>query len=293
MNTNIETDNAMHENISSSEMTAYWRSEFPYLSYDNLSIKLASAEGIHKAHLFADKYSYPLIGRKISVRAGWCLEQAVNLLLTRQYDSCVSLGSGFSLLTYCIANQIPKAHNIQFLDVDLENIITTRNLRINALVANNTLDFNTISRINTLAINLEHAYQSGVKFNELFGKYKHPVFIIEGIIYFLSKDCVQWIFDGIATYSNHGVIFDYWPDNAHNKSQCFRRVLSSLGQLIPEQIQGLMSTTDLDGLCKSNSTVIDVSLQDIENNVSQKHGESPQFINPDEFIPVRLRVATG
>ena len=64
---NKETD------ISSAEMTAYWRSLYPLLSGDTLSINLASVEGIQKAKIFEEKFKYPLVGRKVSVRAGFML----------------------------------------------------------------------------------------------------------------------------------------------------------------------------------------------------------------------------
>ncbi len=281
----------MSENISSSEMTAYWRSKYFLLSNDRLSVQLSSTDGIDKAHLFEEKYNYPLIGRKVSVRAGWFLEQAVSSLLTSQYDSCISLGSGFSLLTYYIANRVSQSQSIQFIDVDLDQILSVRNKRINALSTQKIVDSNILTRLSTKSIDLENAYQSGVNFNELFGTCERPVFIIEGIIYFLSKGCVQWIFDGIATYKTNVIIFDYWPDGAANNSKCFKRVFDSLNDFIPEQIQRLLSIDELQKLCKSH-LIKDVSLQEIENEWSRKNGEEPQFLNQDEFIPVRLRLVT-
>lgn len=44
--------NAIDKDISSAEMTAYWRSLYPKFSYDNASKKLASSSGIAKAHEF-------------------------------------------------------------------------------------------------------------------------------------------------------------------------------------------------------------------------------------------------
>lgn len=109
---------------------------------------------------------------------------------------------------------------------------------------------------------------------------------------FLSKGCVQWIFDGIAAYKINAIIFDYWPDGTSNNSKCFKRVFDSLNEFIPEQIQGLLSTNELQKLCKAH-LIKDVSLQEVENELSMKNGEKPQFINQDEFIPVRLRLATA
>lgn len=67
-----------NENISSAEMTAYWRCKYPLISQDSLSFHLASKNGVEKAHQFEEKYNYPLVARKVSVRAGWFFDQAKN-----------------------------------------------------------------------------------------------------------------------------------------------------------------------------------------------------------------------
>jgi hypothetical protein len=81
----------MHaSNISSSEMTAYWRSKYPNLSKDSLSVNLSSKEGIEKSYEFEEKYNYSLVGRKVSTRAGWFLDKAVKILLQDKYDAWLS-----------------------------------------------------------------------------------------------------------------------------------------------------------------------------------------------------------
>jgi O-methyltransferase involved in polyketide biosynthesis len=278
------------ENISSAEMTAFWRSNYPQISKDSLSQKLASSEGVQKAHEFEEKYQYPLVGRKVSVRAGWCLQQATEALMVGEYDSCISLGSGFSLLTYHIAAAVSQQKKeIKFFDVDLPEIIQLRKERMARLLINN-LVASVLSKIEMLIINLESAFQEKKKFKDLFPNCKSPVFIIEGIIYFLSKDCVQWIYNSIASYEHSAVIFDYWPENGPNISRCFRQVLSSLDSFIPEKTRGLVSQKELAKLC-GNRLIKDISLQDAETKLSQAVPEKAQLVNKDEFIPVRLAVA--
>lgn len=279
-----------NENISSAEMTAFWRSKFPKLSGDHLSVMLASPEGIQKAHEFEKKYQYPLVGRKVSVRAGWCLKQTTKMLLTGDYDSCISLGSGFSLLTYFAALAIAKEKPaVKFYDVDLAEIISLRSERITKLPPH-TLDPDVAKKIHTIVCDLEKAYAEGKKFSELFPACKAPVFLVEGIIYFLSKGCVEWIYQGIANYPNSAVVFDYWPEGGPEDSKCFKRMLDSIRDFIPEKVQGLLSQQELTKLCKS-PLYKNVTLKEVENTCSQKKGESPQLVDQDEFIPVHLAVS--
>ena len=79
------------------------------------------------------------------MRAGWCQKQAIKLILTKQYDACISLGSGFSLLTYHVANQTSRVQNIRFVDVDLKEIISERSARITSLAATKLFDPNPLT----------------------------------------------------------------------------------------------------------------------------------------------------
>lgn len=279
-----------NENISSAEMTAYWRSKYPKLSHDLLSKQLSSPQGVEKASQFEAKYNYPLIGRKVSARAGWFLNEAVSLLKTGHYNSCISFGSGFSLLTYYISKQTFHIKNLKFLDVDLEDIISARIKRISS-IDNELFESLALGRISILALNLESAYQSGKKFTDFFGVNQDPVFIIEGIIYFLSKECVHWIFDGIQSYKNYAILFDYWPDNAPSISQCFKRSLNTLNDFIPEQTRGLLSSNEISLLCHK-SKITQVSLQEVENTFSIKNEENPQLLDQNTFFPVQLVTVT-
>jgi hypothetical protein len=282
-------DTEANENISSAEMTAYWRCRYPSMSGDTLSETLATPEGIKKAIEFEQKYNYPLVGRKVSVRAGWCLKEATQRLLTGKYDACISLGSGFSLLTYYVALAIePQNLEIKFFDIDLPEIINQRKRRIANLPVTST-NLSIIKKIIMMAIDLEAAYQQGRNFSSLFPTCKAPVFIIEGIIYFLTKNCAQWIYDGISSYKNSAVVFDYWPQESINESACFKRVIDSLNNFIPEQIRGFISHKELAKLCRSH-VIKDIDLQDAEKELSEKTKEPVQLKNKDEFIPVRLAV---
>jgi|SRR6185437_5161820 len=279
-----------NENISSAEMTAFWRSEHPKLSHDSLSELLSSPDGIRKSHEFETKYNYPMIGRKVSVRAGWFQEEAIRLLKTKHYNSCISLGSGFSMLTFYLSKYTMANKNLSFLDVDLQKMIATRTKRISSL-EHELLDVSVLSRVSTLVLDLEYSYQNGSKFSEIFGMSRTPVFIIEGIIYFLSKGCVNWIFEGIQSYKNYAILFDYWPENGPNISECFKRAIATLNNFIPEQTRGLLSTSELNTLCKNSNLTI-VSLQEKEQEFSIKNEEEPQFMDQNLFFPVQLAIVT-
>lgn len=89
-------------NTSSAELTAHYRCAFPELSHDSISQLLAPDTS---AKAFIEKYHYELAPRKISVLAGFFLDQATELLNSGKYDSVISFASGFSMLTYLIAQQ--------------------------------------------------------------------------------------------------------------------------------------------------------------------------------------------
>src|SRR3989338_9366545 len=99
----IMSESIQQKDISSAEITAVYRCAIPGLSRDTLSEKLASPAGKERAAAFIAKYNYPLVNRKISLRAGYFLSEATRLLSSGQYDSCISFASGFSLLLYYTA----------------------------------------------------------------------------------------------------------------------------------------------------------------------------------------------
>lgn len=289
-NISVET-NTESANISSAEMTAYWRSLFPELSHDSYSIRLASTEGILKAKEFEKKFDYPLVGRKVSVRAGFILEKAKELLSTGQYDACISFASGFSLLTYCIASELgEKAEFITFYDSDLLHIIEERNHRIQTLIHEGNLPTE-VSNIKALPIDLEIACKQNISFKKLFESCKRPLFIVEGVIYFLSDTCVQWMLNAVSSFDNAALIFDYWPQDGINESTCFKRVVNSLKGFMPESVKSFWDKTSIDTLYKSFSHVNDEKIGMIENKMSAELSEIAQFSDQNLFFPVNFIVA--
>ena len=278
------------KNISSAEMTAYWRSQYPWLSGDKLSVSLASKEGIAKAHEFEEKFNYPLVSRKVSVRAGFFLKQTVDLLLTGKFDACISFASGFSLLGYYIATAIQNTYpEITVIESDLPNIIQARSARLESMV--DQLNKDALSKLKTSVLDLEQACREGKSLRELFPAYHSPVFIIEGVIYFLSKQCVNWLINEIAQYPTAAMVVDYWPEDGVSQSECFDRVVQSLKGFMPENIKSFWTESALEEIHQKFSFVKDVPIQYVEHQYSAWCDEEPKFIDQDKFFPVHLLVA--
>jgi O-methyltransferase involved in polyketide biosynthesis len=278
-------------NISSAEMTAYWRSLFPQFSHDEISIKLASPAGIEKSKEFEKRFDYPLIGRKVSVRAGFILQNAIRLLATGKYDSCISLASGFSLLTYCIAAGLSeRSAHIHFFDSDLPHMAEERAKRINALPSG-LLSPSVSNKIKIVPADLEAACRAGTSLKDLFPGCKRPLFIIEGVIYFLSAECVKWLIAEISSYDNAAVIFDYWPEDGVTYSNCFKRVVDSLKGYIPENIKSFWGNENIQELSTRFPALEDHKIGDIENRMSIENGEVAQFNNQHTFFPVKFIIA--
>ncbi len=285
-------DTISDPNISSAEMTAYWRSLYPHISGDRISLKLASDAGIVKAKDFEAKFSYPLVARKVSVRAGFMLNTSVSLLDSGKFDSCISIASGFSMLTYLIAARVlPELPNLTFIDVDLPHILEARNKRIIA-IADDLLDKSILTRIELLAMDLEEVCTAGRSFGDLFPRCERPVFIIEGLIYFLSKRCVDWLIREISSYKNVALLFDYWPEDGTTYSACFKRVVDSLKGFMPENVKSFWSADSIATLSRHFKQTKDRDLKSIENDVIVRTADTPMLIDQNEFFPVRFFVGS-
>ena len=286
---NKETD------ISSAEMTAYWRSLYPKLSSDTLSINLATAEGIQKATVFEEKFNYPLVGRKVSVRAGFMLQKSTEILSTGLYDSCISLGSGFSMLTYMLAEQLNRDNDmpIQFIDLDLLEIIKERKRRISRLIVDKKISADVLSTIQNVDIDIEAMHTTDISFKGVFRDCKRPLFIIEGLIYFLTQDCVKWLMQQITRYDLSAVIFDYWPENGVNESLCFCNAIQAMAGFMPENVKSFWSDEGIAQLSGHFKQAENLKIKNIENEMSEKNLDTPRFIDSNTFFPVQIFVGQG
>jgi O-methyltransferase involved in polyketide biosynthesis len=269
------------KDITSAELTACYRSDYPAISGDTLSKKLTSEAGFKKSYDFIKEQNYPLAPRKISVRAGYFLQRTNMLLATDEYDTCISFASGFSLLSYYSAIATP---NIHYIDTDLPHILKARNERISTL--RSELDASTLKRIETIALDLEIAAKNSLHLSDLFPHAKRPVFLLEGVSYFLTPACVQWLLAEICRYGHSALIADYWPDNALEVSTYFAKMFPQLDDFIPEKARTLWGTQDKKCLSGCFAYMEDRSIQDVEGELVQGTDEKALLLNPNEFFPI-------
>jgi len=245
--------------LSSAEMTAYWRSKESQLSGDSLSIKLASPEGIALAKRF-DKEVYPHTTRLLTVRNRFFESRVLKLLKTDKYDSVISLGSGFSLLTYYIS--LKSDREIKYFDIDVPELIKFRKERIGAIA--NDLQIEANDKISMISLDVEEASHNNKTFSETMPKISSPVIIKEGLSYFLTFECLKWIFDGVKQYKNIAFVFDYWPDYAPDVSDGFNKASNFLNASAKENIKVQLSREEILNLIDTATLQEDVEVKDVE-----------------------------
>lgn len=109
--------------------------------------------------------------------------------------------------------------------------------------------------------------------------------------YFLSHDCLQWLMAEVLSYEHSALIFNYWPSNATEISDCFKRINTLMNNIIPEQIKSFWSENSLNHLAKQFQSANFYSLKSIENEISLRINEQPQLVNQEEFFPIHFFAA--
>jgi hypothetical protein len=274
------------QELSSAELTANYRCTFPELSGDTLSLLLSSDSGSALAEAFVSKYTYPLVTRKISVCAGYFLQEATRLIQTGLYDSVISFASGLSLLTYLIAEKNPQFSGLLF-DTDLPYMVKQRNERI-AAIADKHLAPNTLRKLQSINFDIEAAYKENRSLKKFFSNCKRPIFILDGISYFLSSGCVDWLLQQIGSYDCSAVTLYYWPENMLERSALFARVFNDLNKgMIKEELKSFWNANTLANLQTHFQTVSDLALETVEAKMVDNASEC-QLVDPNTFFPVRL-----
>jgi hypothetical protein len=279
------------KDISSAEMTCTWRCDEPNISGDKLSHLLATPEGTQKAREYQQE-QYELAPRHFSVRAGYFLKTASELLATREFDSIVSLGSGLSLLTHCIASQsMSMSNEIVIVDSDLDYMIQAREEKL----LNHQPQLPKISdnfQFNNISLDIETAYQSSKAGHQglgmhLPGECKRPLFLLEGICYFLSNDCLSRLFNAMKHYDHSAIIFDYWPDEAPKRSAFFTNVLQYFKTSLPEDVQSIVTPSMLAEYSSDMQILADCWLDEAEQDLLQgKYAK--KLIDPNTYIPAKI-----
>jgi hypothetical protein len=284
----MPNDNKIND-VSSAEITAVYRCAHPELSGDTLSEKLASAAGKKRAADFIAKYNYPLVNRKISLCAGYFLSEANRLLTSGQYDSVISFASGFSLLTYYIALKNETRKEIKYYDTDFAHMIDERNQRINGI--SHLLNADALKRIRTKAFDIEKAYQENRTLKEAFPDCHRPIFIADGVSYFLSPGCVDWFIEQMGSYEQSAAMLYYWPKNMPELSSLFARVFSDLNKgMILETLKSFWDETTLAKFKKQFPNTSDWSLAEVDKMLSRASVPpvEPMLHDTNEYFPVRL-----
>ncbi len=274
------------KDVSSAELTANYRCAFPELSGDTLSLLLSSNSGRVLAETFISKYNYPLAKRKISVCAGYFLQETTRLIQTGLYDSVISFASGFSLLTYLIADKNPQFSGL-FFDTDLPYMVKQRNERIAAIADKHTTP-KILRKLHSMDFDIEQAYREKCTLEKIFPNCKRPIFILEGVSYFLSPGCVDWLLKQMSSYDCSAVTLYYWPENMLERSALFARVFKDLNKgMIKEELKSFWNASTLANFRKYFPIVSDCALETVEAKMVNDVSEC-QLVDPNTFFPVRL-----
>jgi len=279
--------NSIDKDISSAEMTAYWRSLESDLSFDTLSQLMITPEGQQKAINYQQS-QFNAAPRTFCLRARYFYDEALQLLNTNHYNSLISLGSGFSLLTYLIAKTYLQKHpdkKLNIIDTDLEKIINARKEKLDHIDLGFNLDYQ------HFIADIEQAHQNNTPLADLFSTAAtSPIFLIEGLSYFLSIDCLTWLFTSIQEqYENAAIIWDYWSSDLPQRSAFFVRLLEYFKNALPNNENGrsVISPEFLQQLTQGYH-YNKLSLSDLEKKLLpiEKH----ILLDENQFIPIDFGV---
>ncbi len=247
------------ELISSAELTAYLRSEEPEISGDELSAQLVDPSSVNAIKAFKREI-YPTAERHLALRNKFFLSNALQLLNTGLYDSCISMGSGFSLLSFYLAKNLNK--EVSFFDTDLEQIIQEKAKRFKN-VASNFPE----TKVKLQSLDVEFFADNKKKFHDFFEDIKSPLILMEGLSYFLKKETLEYLFKKINEIKTSAIIFDYWPENSY-ESEIFKKSLDIWDESFSENIKKVtMSEAELKKLADKKRVVKDIELGKLEKEL--------------------------
>lgn len=268
-------------NFSSAEMTAFLRSSYSDISKDYISQHMVSNDGIGNTYQFITLFNYPLIARLISVRARFFLNEAVSLLETGKYDACISIASGFSLLTSLIKRKIER--RVAFIDCDLKEMIDERQNRIN-----NHFLFQDISANNTshLVLNIADLYQKRINITTQFSQFKNPLFLIEGLSYFLPKTITYWLMSQILQFENAAIIMDYCPTPNQEPNKCLQRLCANLPGFLCHG-EAMLEQYKINEYLDKCHTAKCLDISEIEKELLTKKSDA-LLVDKDGFLPTKI-----
>ncbi|MEZ4703714.1 MAG: class I SAM-dependent methyltransferase [Bdellovibrionota bacterium] len=265
--------------IHLNETTAYYRCSDPELSLDQYSQRLCTKEGVEKAQQI-QRDVYPAVSRHICVRARHFYETIKIVLAMHDVDAVISLGSGFSLLTYYLSEDFPR---VQFIDSDVATVLKARKDRIREL---QKYFGPQILHVEQKIFDVSKLAKAKGEIKNFF-PYKKPLFVMEGMSYYLTSKELQWLFDSFHQYNQFFCMYDYWPSTAR-RSLIFNKMIS----LIENQEAGEAQITvvkpeDFQKMEGAVHLVEDKGLDEIEKKWARQPYE---LEDPNETVPSRFRV---
>ncbi|MCB0327400.1 MAG: hypothetical protein KDD52_07265 [Bdellovibrionales bacterium] len=216
------------------EMEAYFRGKYPELSLDPYSRAFCSQEGTELAHTFAQ--SYADYGQYLCLRARIYYEHVTTLLKSNSYDAVISLGTGFSLLTFYLSEY---HSNIRFIDADDAILMKTRKNRmvpVQKLFGPQTL------QVEQKIFDLEKVAKAKGEIQNFF-PYKNPLFLMEGLSLFLNKKNLSWLFQSLQDYAKFTFIYDCFSQG----SPALQKVRELMNQLSTAKNNDLFFAEGFDG----------------------------------------------
>lgn len=275
------------EAFSSAEMTADWRCREPALSLDNASALLATPVGLARARRF-DEEVYAGAARHVGIRARAFRESLLQAAATGRHDAVISFGSGFSLQSYYLAAALGPSWPV--IDADLAAMAAERGRRLAELRLPAPLDAarTPLRR----AIDLEAAARDQRCLAELFPEAARPCVAIEGVVFYLTRPCLRWLFTELARFEDCFVIFDYWPDYASKTSRAYGRLLDFFAMGVAESVQKLIDPAELVELIAPLRLIAEQDLPDLERRLREQGLVDGLLLqDPAELLPCRFVTA--
>lgn len=274
-------------NFLSAEMTAFLRSTDAHISNDSISQHMVSNVGISNTYQFIAMFDYPLIARLISVRAGFFLTESLRLLATGKYDACISIASGFSLLTSLIKQQTKQP--VVFVDCDLQKIMDERIKRMNTHPMRSGTPLNTTEHY---VLDILKLYQNKIAIKTQFSHYKSPLFVIEGLSYFLPKDVSYWLVSQLLHFTNAAIMFDYCPKQERQSNPCMQRLMDNLPGFLCHG-EAIFDPREIGECLNAYQTVKRLDIANAECELLKKDiGSQPLLTDANQFLPTEIIVAT-
>ena len=177
--------------------------------------------------------------------------------------------------------------DVKYFDTDLPHMIAERTKRINNI--KNELNHIVLEKIQSKALDVEKAYQKKQKLKDIFPDCQRPIFIVEGLSYFLSPDCVSWLIEEMASYEQSAVIMDYWPENMPQISTLFARAFKDMNdKMILEPLKSFWTSATIEKFKHHFPKASDWTLTQLDEALSHTQFIKPEMLDPNQYFPLKM-----